>query len=156
MKVGVPEKWDMEYDVVVVGWGSAGSAGGGTGHGPGAQGLLFEREPGGGGRCSCVLPSGGCLSFHAWGGRFSPYPGSGDRSQVQHQGNLARGETFSASLEISVRAGKPAGNFGLNQGSRQRTDSQCPGGGHRSGGREGRENDLHKGSPGGHPDLRWI
>jgi hypothetical protein len=28
MKITVPEKWDMEYDVVVVGWGSAGNAGG--------------------------------------------------------------------------------------------------------------------------------
>ncbi len=26
MRVAVPEKWDLEYDVVVVGWGSAGTA----------------------------------------------------------------------------------------------------------------------------------
>ena len=41
MEVRVPEKWDMEYDVIVVGWGGAGSAAAVTAHDEGAQVLIL-------------------------------------------------------------------------------------------------------------------
>jgi succinate dehydrogenase/fumarate reductase flavoprotein subunit len=63
MKVGVPEKWDMEYDVVVVGWGSAGTAAAVTAHDQGAKVLLLEKMPDGGGNSricggNIIIPKG--------------------------------------------------------------------------------------------------
>jgi succinate dehydrogenase/fumarate reductase flavoprotein subunit len=63
MKVNVPEKWDMEYDVVVVGWGSAGTAAAVTAHEQGSKVLILEKMPDGGGNSSVcggniIIPKG--------------------------------------------------------------------------------------------------
>ncbi len=63
MKVSVPEKWDFEYDVVVVGWGSAGSAAAVAAHDQGAKVLILEKMPDGGGNSSVcggniIIPKG--------------------------------------------------------------------------------------------------
>ncbi|HEX7372931.1 MAG TPA: FAD-binding protein [Thermodesulfobacteriota bacterium] len=63
MKVNVPEKWDMEYDVVVVGWGSAGTAAAVTAHDQGAKVLILEKMANGGGNSSIcggniIIPKG--------------------------------------------------------------------------------------------------
>jgi len=49
MSSKVPEKWDMEVDVVVVGWGAAGTATAVTAHDAGAEVLILEKMPRGGG-----------------------------------------------------------------------------------------------------------
>ena len=63
MRINVPEKWDMEYDVVVVGWGSAGTAAAVTAHDQGAKVLILEKMANGGGNtCVCggniIIPKG--------------------------------------------------------------------------------------------------
>ncbi|MCX5915950.1 MAG: FAD-binding protein [Deltaproteobacteria bacterium] len=63
MKVNVPEKWDMEYDVVVVGWGSAGTAAAVTAHDQRAKVLILEKMANGGGNSSIcggniIIPKG--------------------------------------------------------------------------------------------------
>ncbi len=45
----LPEKWDMESDVVVVGYGAAGAVAAITAHDQGASVLLLEKMPEGGG-----------------------------------------------------------------------------------------------------------
>ncbi len=45
----IPENWDMEYDVVVVGFGAAGSVAAITAHDEGAEVLILEKMPEGGG-----------------------------------------------------------------------------------------------------------
>ena len=76
MGVKVPEKWDMEYDVVVVGWGSAGSSAAVTAHDQGAKVVILEKMPEGGGNSricggNIIIPKGKefleylqSLSFH--------------------------------------------------------------------------------------------
>lgn len=49
MRVPVPEKWDKECDVAVVGWGSAGTAAAVTAHAEGAEVLILEKMADGGG-----------------------------------------------------------------------------------------------------------
>lgn len=49
MRAAVPEKWDMECDVVIVGWGAAGTAAAVTAHMEGAQVLILEKMAEGGG-----------------------------------------------------------------------------------------------------------
>jgi succinate dehydrogenase/fumarate reductase flavoprotein subunit len=49
VKVKLPDKWDMEYDVVVVGWGAGGTASAVTAHMEGAEVLILEKMPEGGG-----------------------------------------------------------------------------------------------------------
>jgi succinate dehydrogenase/fumarate reductase flavoprotein subunit len=63
MRVGIPEKWDMEYDVVVVGWGAAGSTAAVTAHDQGAEVLILEKMPDGGGNTricggNIIIPRG--------------------------------------------------------------------------------------------------
>ncbi|MCJ7496112.1 MAG: FAD-dependent oxidoreductase [Deltaproteobacteria bacterium] len=63
MRVAVPEKWDLEYDVVVVGWGSAGTAAAVTAHDQGAKVLILEKMAEGGGNTSIcggniIIPQG--------------------------------------------------------------------------------------------------
>ena len=63
MRPTVPEKWDMEYDVVVVGWGMAGTAAGVTAHDKGASILILEKMPEGGGNTrvcggNIIIPRG--------------------------------------------------------------------------------------------------
>lgn len=63
MQIRVPEKWDMEYDVIVVGWGAAGSAAAVTAHDGGAQVLILEKMPEGGGNTrvcggNIIIPKG--------------------------------------------------------------------------------------------------
>jgi flavin-dependent dehydrogenase len=63
MQIRVPEKWDMEYDVIVVGWGAAGSAAAVTAHDQGAQVLILEKMPEGGGNTrvcggNIIIPKG--------------------------------------------------------------------------------------------------
>jgi len=63
MKVKIPEKWDMEYDVVVVGWGAAGTAAAVTAHDRGARVLILEKMPDGGGNTricggNIIIPKG--------------------------------------------------------------------------------------------------
>ena len=63
MRVKVPEKWDMEYDAVVVGWGAAGSAAAITAHDEGAEVLILEKMPEGGGNTrvsggNMIIPKG--------------------------------------------------------------------------------------------------
>jgi succinate dehydrogenase/fumarate reductase flavoprotein subunit len=63
MRVGIPEKWDREYDVVVVGWGSAGTAAAVTAHDQGAKVLILEKMPDGGGNTricggNIIIPKG--------------------------------------------------------------------------------------------------
>ena len=63
MKVNVPEKWDREYDVVVVGWGSAGTAAAVTAHDQGAKVLILEKMADGGGNTrvcggNIIVPKG--------------------------------------------------------------------------------------------------
>lgn len=67
MRVAVPEKWDLEYDVVVVGWGSAGTAAAVTAHDQGAKVLILEKMAEGGGNTSIcggniIIPQGKELS----------------------------------------------------------------------------------------------
>ncbi|MBU1209558.1 MAG: FAD-binding protein [Proteobacteria bacterium] len=63
MRVGIPEKWDTEYDVVVVGWGSAGTAAAVTAHDQGAKVLILEKMADGGGNTricggNIIIPKG--------------------------------------------------------------------------------------------------
>ena len=63
MKVNVPEKWDLEFDVVVVGWGSAGTAAAVTAHDQGAKVAILEKMPQGGGNSAVcggniIIPKG--------------------------------------------------------------------------------------------------
>lgn len=58
-----PERWDGEYDVVVVGWGAAGSAAAVTAHDLGAKVLILEKMPEGGGNTrvcggNIIIPKG--------------------------------------------------------------------------------------------------
>jgi len=46
---GVPEKWDKEVDVIVVGYGAAGAATATSAHDAGAEVIVFEKMPAGGG-----------------------------------------------------------------------------------------------------------
>ncbi|MCX5915123.1 MAG: FAD-binding protein, partial [Deltaproteobacteria bacterium] len=48
MGVPIPGKWDLEYDVVVIGWGSAGTAAAVTAHDQGAKVLILEKMANGG------------------------------------------------------------------------------------------------------------
>jgi len=63
MRTNIPEKWDLEYDVLVVGWGAAGTAAAVTAHDQGARVLILEKMPHGGGNSSVcggniVIPKG--------------------------------------------------------------------------------------------------
>ena len=63
MKVGLPEKWDLEYDVVVVGYGSAGTAAAVSAHDQGAKVVVMEKMPEGGGNSrvcggNIIIPKG--------------------------------------------------------------------------------------------------
>jgi len=63
MRVGIPEKWDMEYDAVVVGWGAAGSTAAVAAHDQGAEVLILEKMPDGGGNTrvcggNIIIPRG--------------------------------------------------------------------------------------------------
>jgi succinate dehydrogenase/fumarate reductase flavoprotein subunit len=63
MKGRIPEKWDMEYDVVVVGWGMAGTAAAVTAHDDHAEVLILEKMPDGGGNTrvsggNIIIPKG--------------------------------------------------------------------------------------------------
>ena len=63
MRSGAPEKWDMEYDVVVVGWGMAGTASAVTANDNGASVLILEKMPEGGGNTrvsggNIIIPKG--------------------------------------------------------------------------------------------------
>jgi len=63
MRVSIPEKWDLESDVVVVGWGAAGTAAAVTAHERGAEALILEKMPEGGGNTSIcggniIIPKG--------------------------------------------------------------------------------------------------
>jgi len=63
MKFRVPENWDMEYDVVVVGFGAAGSVAAITSHDEGARVLILEKMPEGGGNTrvsggNIIIPTG--------------------------------------------------------------------------------------------------
>jgi succinate dehydrogenase/fumarate reductase flavoprotein subunit len=63
MRVNVPEKWDQEYDVVVVGWGAAGTAAAVTAHDLGAKVLILEKMADGGGNTricggNIIIPKG--------------------------------------------------------------------------------------------------
>jgi succinate dehydrogenase/fumarate reductase flavoprotein subunit len=63
MRSTVPEKWDMEHDVVVVGWGMAGTAAAVTAHDNGANVLILEKMPDGGGNTrvcggNIIIPRG--------------------------------------------------------------------------------------------------
>jgi succinate dehydrogenase/fumarate reductase flavoprotein subunit len=63
MRIAVPEKWDMEYDVVVVGYGSAGTAAAVTAHDQGAKVVILEKMPEGGGNSricggNIIIPKG--------------------------------------------------------------------------------------------------
>jgi succinate dehydrogenase/fumarate reductase flavoprotein subunit len=49
MRIREPEKWDMECDVVVVGWGAGGTAAAVAAHQEGAEVLILEKMPEGGG-----------------------------------------------------------------------------------------------------------
>lgn len=63
VKIRVPEKWDMEYDVIVVGWGAAGTAAAVTTHDHGAKVLILEKMSNGGGNTAIcggniIIPKG--------------------------------------------------------------------------------------------------
>ncbi len=63
MKMNLPEKWDLEYDVVVVGWGAAGTVAAVTAHDQRAKVLILEKMDQGGGNSSVcggnmVIPKG--------------------------------------------------------------------------------------------------
>ena len=63
MRSRMPEKWDMEYDVVVVGWGMAGTAAAVTAHDSGAKVLIVEKMAEGGGNTrvsggNIIIPKG--------------------------------------------------------------------------------------------------
>lgn len=63
MRVKIPEKWDMEYDVVVVGWGAAGTTAAVTAHDQEAEVLILEKMPDGGGNTrvcggNIIIPKG--------------------------------------------------------------------------------------------------
>jgi len=63
VNANVNEKWDMEFDVVVVGWGSAGTAAAVTVHDRGAKVLIIEKMPDGGGNTricggNIIIPKG--------------------------------------------------------------------------------------------------
>jgi succinate dehydrogenase/fumarate reductase flavoprotein subunit len=57
---GMPESWDEEFDVVVVGYGGAGAAAAISAHDAGAEVLLLEKMPNAGG--NTALSGGGILS----------------------------------------------------------------------------------------------
>lgn len=61
--MGTPERWDMAYDVVVVGWGAAGTAAAVTAHDLGAKVMILEKMPDGGGNTrvcggNIIIPKG--------------------------------------------------------------------------------------------------
>lgn len=61
--MNLPEKWDLEYDVVVVGWGAAGTTAAVTAHDQKAKVLILEKMNQGGGNSSIcggniVIPKG--------------------------------------------------------------------------------------------------
>lgn len=63
MRPTVPERWDMEYDVLVVGWGMAGTAAAVTAHDSGAKVLIVEKMAEGGGNTrvsggNIIIPKG--------------------------------------------------------------------------------------------------
>ena len=63
MIVRVPDKWDLEYEVVVVGWGAAGTAAAVTAHDQGAKVVILEKMPDGGGNTricggNIIIPKG--------------------------------------------------------------------------------------------------
>jgi succinate dehydrogenase/fumarate reductase flavoprotein subunit len=63
VKTKIPEKWDMECDVVVVGWGAAGTAAAVTVHDGGGDVLLLEKMAEGGGNTyvsggNIIIPKG--------------------------------------------------------------------------------------------------
>jgi succinate dehydrogenase/fumarate reductase flavoprotein subunit len=63
MRSRVPEKWDMECDVAVVGWGGAGTAAAITAHDSGAKVLILEKMAEGGGNTrisggNIIIPKG--------------------------------------------------------------------------------------------------
>ena len=49
LKPWLPEKWDYEADVVVVGYGGAGACAAIAAHDAGVQALILEKAPVGGG-----------------------------------------------------------------------------------------------------------
>ena len=62
MRSGILEKWDMEYDVVVVGWGMVGTVAAVTAYDDGAEVLIVEKMPDGGGNTrvcggNIIIPS---------------------------------------------------------------------------------------------------
>ena len=62
MRPVAPAKWDMECDVAVVGWGAAGTAAAVAAHMEGAQALILEKMPEGGGNTrvsggNIIIPS---------------------------------------------------------------------------------------------------
>ncbi len=63
MKINFPEKWDLEYEVVVVGWGAAGTAAAVTAHDQRAKVLILEKMDQGGGNSgicggNVIIPKG--------------------------------------------------------------------------------------------------
>ncbi|HSR10583.1 MAG TPA: FAD-binding protein, partial [Thermodesulfobacteriota bacterium] len=63
MRIDIPEKWDYECDVAVVGWGAAGTAAAVTAHDEGAKVLILEKMPDGGGNTAVcggniIIPKG--------------------------------------------------------------------------------------------------
>jgi succinate dehydrogenase/fumarate reductase flavoprotein subunit len=63
MRSLIPETWDMEFDVVVVGWGAAGTTVAVTAHDDGAEVVILEKMPGGGGNTrvcggNIIIPKG--------------------------------------------------------------------------------------------------
>jgi succinate dehydrogenase/fumarate reductase flavoprotein subunit len=57
--MAIPERWDLDYDVVVAGYGYAGAMAAMTAHDEGARVALFEKMPNPGG--NSILSGGACL-----------------------------------------------------------------------------------------------